>query len=252
MGADSMRNVGQFSTPIDSVNQIKSKFRSDLDGVKKNSVDGIVFVTNQELTLSQRKNLAATCKSCAVDLFHLERITTILDKASMTGTRNQFLQIDFDGDLNLKNEMHKIKDHIEGLQTGGDAFCYWMLYHFDMEKNAANNFVIIKKGDYPLYDVRFRIVNMDTGDEKSFQWGEINAPADYKLLQWKLPSSIYYRVFFHARNGAWNQDLQLRRSDISSCWLAATRILDRSGVGVRFEHTDNEWGAEFGAPVWRS
>ena len=31
----------------------------------------------------------------------------------------------------------------------------------------------------------------------------------------------YYRIFFHARNGNWNQDMILK----VSCWLAATRYL---------------------------
>jgi hypothetical protein len=65
-------------------------------------------------------------------------------------------------------------------------------------------------------------------------WGEINAPADYLLLQWPLPESAYYRVFFHARNGSWNQDLILRRSEAAQCWLAATRVLDKHGRDVAF------------------
>lgn len=36
---------------------IKEKFLNDLKGVKVNSADGLVFITNQEITLSERSEL---------------------------------------------------------------------------------------------------------------------------------------------------------------------------------------------------
>jgi hypothetical protein len=82
--------------------------------------------------------------------------------------------------------------------------------------------------------------------------GEINAPAIFTYVAWQLPESVYYRIFFHARNGGWNQDLILRRSASAKCWLAATRVKDRSGRETAFEHVDNPaFVAEFGEPTWR-
>lgn len=237
---------------------IKRKLLDDLSGVASNDADALAFVTNQELTLGQREDLKKAAKPVPVELYHLERITTVLDKPEMAGVRKQFLGIDF-SEASLHQEVESLKSEaaqaqmrLEGFQTGGDAFCYWMLYHFDMTKAVAQQFVIIRRGDYPLYDVRFRIRDMDADkDVLERRWGELNSPADYLILQWPLPESVYYRVFFHARNGAWTQDLLLERSSSVECWLAATRVLDRSGKEASFEHVDGGFIEEFGVPRWR-
>lgn len=232
---------------------IRDKFEGDLCGVEANGAAGIAFVTNQELRLSERQELISLAGSTGVDLFHLERITTILDKPSMGAVRKQFLSIDFSEDSGVKtirDEIARMQCRLEGLQIGGDSYCYWMLYHFDLQKNIANNFVVIRKGEFPLHDVRMRIRDMATGQEFNRQWGEMNAPADYLMVKWPLAASVYYRVFYHARNGSWHQDLQLRRSEKGQCWLAATRVIGNRG-DIRFEYTDNGHIEEFGLPNWQ-
>jgi hypothetical protein len=69
-------------------------------------------------------------------------------------------------------------------------------------------------------------------------------------LRWPLRESVYYRAFFFARNGSWNQDLQLRKSVKASCWLAATRVVGERGE-VRLERCDSGFVEEFGPPQWR-
>jgi len=239
---------------------IKKKFCEDLSGVASNNANAFVFVTNQEIKLAERSELSQEAGSIRVELFHLERITAILDTSEMSSVRKQFLNIDFEEDAVLaqnvqllKTEVEQSQRHLASLQTGGDTFCYWMLYDFDMTKNVARNFVVIREGKYPLYDVRLRIRDMDANkDLVTKQWGELNSPADYLLMQWPLPESVYYRIFFHARNGSWNQDLQLRKSASARCWLAASRVLGKNGSDVIFEHTDNHFIVEFGTPIWRS
>jgi hypothetical protein len=142
---------------------------------------------------------------------------------------------------------------IEGMQRGGDTFAYWMLYHFDMNENVARNFVIIRRGQYPLYDLRITIRDMDAGrDVFNSSWGEISAPAEYLLVRWQLPPSVYYRVSFHARNGQWRQDLILKKSEALRYWVAATRVFDKNGKDIVFEHIDDpDFVNEFGAPAWR-
>jgi hypothetical protein len=236
----------------------KRKFLDDLSGVEANNANGIAFVTNQELTLSQREALKEAAGSTLVDLYHLERVTAILDKPEMAEVRKQFLRIDFsdtairDEVESLRSEVTQAQKRLEGLQTGGETFCYWMLYDFDMTRALARNFVVIRQGDYPLYDVRIRIRDMDAGkDVLEENWGEINSPADYRIVEWALPPSVYYRIFFHARNGSWNQDLLLKRSSSAECWLAATHVKDMSGREIVFEHVDNGFVDEFGEPIWR-
>lgn len=237
----------------------KRKFRDDLAGVVSNKIDAMAFVTNQELRLAEREALKKAAGSVPVELYHLERITAILDTPAMVGVRKQFLSIDFgEADLlteveALRGEVAQTQKHLEGLQTGGDTFCYWMLYHFDVAKSIAQQWVVIRRGDYPLYDVQIRIMDMDAGkDVVRESLGEINAPAVYTHVKWQLPESVYYRVFFHARNGSGNQDLILKRSPKKEYWAAATRVKDKKGREVVFEHMDNpDFVDEFGEPEWR-
>jgi hypothetical protein len=57
----------------------------------------LAFVTNQELTLGEREQLRTLAGSTAVDLYHLERITTILDLLDMANVRQQFFDIEPEG-----------------------------------------------------------------------------------------------------------------------------------------------------------
>ena len=79
-----------------TLKEIVKKFSDDLEGVGANSASGIVFVTNQELTLAQRKELKkkARVAKAELDLFHLERIAQILDTPPCYGIRLEFLDIE--------------------------------------------------------------------------------------------------------------------------------------------------------------
>lgn len=237
---------------------IKRKFRDDLKGVASNKADALAFVTNQELRLAEREALMNAAGSVPVELYHLERITSILDTPAMVGVRKQFLGIDFgDADLlreveSLRSEVAETQKRLEGLQTGGDTFCYWMLYYFDMTKSIAKDWVVIRRGDYPLYDVQIRIRDMDADkDVMRESLGEINAPAIFTRVAWPLPESVYYRIFFHARNGSWNQDLILKRSSKKGYWPVATRVKDKKGREIVHEEIYDDFITEFGEPKWR-
>ena len=78
------------------LNSIKKKFLNDLKGVKANKADALAFVTNQELSLAQRQVFQKAAGTIPVELFHLERMTAILDKPEMVSVRKQFLGIDYD------------------------------------------------------------------------------------------------------------------------------------------------------------
>jgi hypothetical protein len=74
--------------------EIKAKFESDLAGARRNSAKGVAFVTNQELTLGEREELRITADPTVIELYHLERLTAILDDPNMEGVREQFLDIE--------------------------------------------------------------------------------------------------------------------------------------------------------------
>lgn len=226
---------------------IREKFLADLRGVAINSADGIAFVTNQELRLAERKTLTESGAPALIDIFHLERLAQVLDRPAMSGTRSQFLSIPPSNQPAYGEALKEILGH----QTGGDTYAYAMLYDFDMQKSLARQFVIIRKGNFPLYDLRVRATEPpDVRDQVILNWGEISAPAEYHAVQWKLRNETYLRFFFHARNGQWHQDLVLKRSAASGCWLAATRVSDTRGL-PRFEFSDADFKSLFGEAVWR-
>ena len=74
---------------------ITSKLSADITSAKKKEehLTGLVFVTNQELRLAERRDLGLLGDGIDIDLIHLERLTTILDRPHMTQVREQFLDI---------------------------------------------------------------------------------------------------------------------------------------------------------------
>jgi hypothetical protein len=83
-----------------SFREIKAKFLADHAGALANDASGIAFVTNQELRLNERQQLEEAADT-QVELFHLERITAILDQPRLHGVRDQFLLIPAEGSTDL-------------------------------------------------------------------------------------------------------------------------------------------------------
>lgn len=79
-----------------SFGEVKTKFVADCEGVARAGAAGIVFLTNQELSVSQRRQLEGSA-SVVVELLHLERLAAILDQPGMYGVREQFLGIPVPG-----------------------------------------------------------------------------------------------------------------------------------------------------------
>jgi uncharacterized protein YjbI with pentapeptide repeats len=78
-----------------SILNIRQKFAGDVDGAKKHNANGIAFVTNQELVLHERRQLNDLASPLSLELYHLERLTAILDQPGMSAIRKQFLDISY-------------------------------------------------------------------------------------------------------------------------------------------------------------
>jgi hypothetical protein len=76
---------------------IKTKFSSDIHAARENNAEGFAFVTNQELRLAARSALSAAWPD-HIEIYHLERLTAILDSPDMQIVRKQFLGIDLADD----------------------------------------------------------------------------------------------------------------------------------------------------------
>lgn len=77
-----------------SFSDIKSKFTHDLSGIDANNAKGLAFVTNQEIRLSERKILTEIVPEVDVQIYHLERLASLLNTPSCYGIRMEFLDIE--------------------------------------------------------------------------------------------------------------------------------------------------------------
>ncbi len=84
-----------FPPQLKPFRQVKEKFLHDLEGVHRNEAQGLVFLTNQRLTPSQRTELIklGRAEAAEVDVYHLERIRALLDAPRGYGIRLEFLRI---------------------------------------------------------------------------------------------------------------------------------------------------------------
>ena len=73
--------------------KIKEKFIGDLEGAIKHHSDGFVFVTNQEITLKERGILLKINAEKDTEIYHLERITSLLNSPVCYGVRLEYLDI---------------------------------------------------------------------------------------------------------------------------------------------------------------
>lgn len=71
---------------------IRGKFADDLEGVARHDAGAFAFFVNQRLTPGQRDELIASA-DVPVEIYHLERLRSILDRPLGYGLRVQFLQI---------------------------------------------------------------------------------------------------------------------------------------------------------------
>lgn len=90
---------------------ISKKFLQDFSGVSKNKVDGIVFLTNQHLTIGDRAKIKKTAKNVKVEIYHLERIASILNSPVGYGVRLEFLDIELSKTEQLSYFAHKDNEY---------------------------------------------------------------------------------------------------------------------------------------------
>jgi hypothetical protein len=111
-----------------AIKEIKKKFNLDIKGIKKNKVSGLAFVTNQELTLGERKELKDIGKPHTIEIFHLERLTHILDTAKNYGIRLEFLDIELTKEEQLSyfasrdEKMTGLSEKLEHLMVDYSSF----------------------------------------------------------------------------------------------------------------------------------
>lgn len=105
-GSDGLRDLMCFKNNLNWIaacyfpngkkpfSRIKSKFEHDAKSITTDGTSGFVFITNQYLTIGQRKNLETLLPATEVEIYHLERLVHILDTPINYGIRLEFLDIE--------------------------------------------------------------------------------------------------------------------------------------------------------------
>ena len=87
-----------------------------------------------------------------------------------------------------------------------------MLYHFDLARSVAQNIVVIREGDFPLFDLRIRVMDMDTGRDVFARVSRASRPRVVELV---LADSSRARCLLRdgLSNKALNEDGRLITAD---------------------------------------
>lgn len=72
---------------------IKQKILHDSQGVDRNNAEGLVFFVNQTITPGQRLELSQAIEPNSLELYHIERMLSILNSPKGYGIRLEFLRI---------------------------------------------------------------------------------------------------------------------------------------------------------------
>ncbi len=163
-------------------------------------------------------------------------------------------------ELKQKNEeIGKLSRKIAYSVTGGDSFCYLA---FSLPDDGSINAMLtaVHKGEFPLYDVSVRIVDLDKFDkhikeqakltlggiqkvQTNINIGNIPALQAVTLGPWALSQSgeVRYNIFISARNGFITELVRLKR--INEKWVSAYKVEAGPGhePGVLYEKIDPDF-----------
>lgn len=149
----------------------------------------------------------------------------------------------------LENSTDQLLSHI----TGGDAFPEILITDLD----PATNTGIVgfsHHGDYPIYDVRARIVDINKSRTmKTFSFASMSVTDSHLQIGLLTPNSgtmngpwgpidpneQAYNVFFSARNGRTVQELRLKK--VSGQWRQATRIMWHGKAEAVYQRVDEDF-----------
>lgn len=120
--------------------EIKKKFIADYLGVEKNNAEGFVFVTNQELKSSERTQLCTQYGDKQIAIYHLDRITHILNNPANYAIRLEYLDITMSPDELISHLTEKDNSYLKMLQEIKDM----MTRNSNEKENGEPHEVVIK------------------------------------------------------------------------------------------------------------
>jgi hypothetical protein len=155
-------------------------------------------------------------------------------------------------------EIKELNDYILSTITGGDSFCRLGLVSINSRNNRAS-LVAIPKGEYPLYDVSFKIFDVEEFEKTTseqpakpsldFHVGNIAPGITQKTgdIYLGYGNEKRYNVFIFARNGFYTQWIRLKR--IGGNWVMATKVT--RGDKILYKNIDDRYPQDrFGNINW--
>lgn len=201
-----------------SFTEIKKKFTHDIEGVKKNNVQGFVFLTNQELTLSEREIFNKFDISIDIQIYYLERIASLLNSSSYYGVRLEFLEIEMTKEEQLgffstySQKIGKIENMLERLSIESE---------FSKTHLKSNELVYEEDEEY-IEKPR----NLDEIGEMEHEF--------FEKVWFNRHLSLRYRVLHKGEKIApdiWKGALE-----------SAQKVIDKYGEDNLGSYSDFEWG----------
>jgi hypothetical protein len=129
--------------------------------------------------------------------------------------------------------------------TGGNSFCYAIFLSSSI--GATGMPIFVHQGNFPLYGVTARFVNINEmpkkmagpqtienylGSDTTEEIGDLRVAGSLFNLTWRIPISDKnhqsFRIIFDAKNGEWAQDLELRKGADGNI-LQALRVVKTVG-----------------------
>lgn len=196
-----------------SLTDIKDKFTHDIAGANTNDATGFVFITNQELRLAERKILSELDADTDVQIYHLERIASILNTPTYYGVRMEFLDIEMTREEQLgffstyAQRINRLEDTMQALSIG-----------------LENYKVISRANELDDFDDRPRTLDIISEAENEF----------FEKVWFDRHMSLRYKI----ENGQ-----ETVASDIWKGALAsAQKAIDKYGEENLGPYSDFEWG----------
>jgi hypothetical protein len=155
------------------------------------------------------------------------------------GETERFNKLFVDGWTTPKRgETTEINKQIASSITGGVSFAYIVPTFFDPTHNAPM-LTLVHRGEYPLYDLTVRILDMATFDNTVRQYNLYsdklredvqlsitniapNQTSMLKIVQLDI-APLRWNLFFSARNGFFTELLRIRR--VGNEWKTALKVI---------------------------
>jgi hypothetical protein len=141
-----------------------------------------------------------------------------------------------------------------GLTTGGDSFAYLMPFFIGSDNTFQ--LTIIHHGDYPLYDMSARIVDLEKFEkiteytlneikktEQALKIGNLAPNKSSMLGTFTIKGTqLKWNIFFSARNGFFSEHLRIVK--INGTWKSAIRVDNtptKEALKILFEKVDKDF-----------